>query len=1011
MISPFEKATKITNSTGCIVFGTYSVKATINGKKQSAILLLSDLGIDIREYPTGYLLQTGKWVLIQGICKVEKTIKLTFMENNNIVFDLSKASTSIISMIVDIVQRVLIPSEYNKLDLHSFLKEFQKTKEFKEFKKIKNIKEIKEIYYSYHNKINASCNNNENSKENIFETSGKMNKITESPEKVKENQENEEDEINYLKKFDLTVEPTSISILARMKMLSLCYINAVINEHNFLKAQKVLTHSQHSVNMNIFNDLENFAPAFINSLPLMKNIEELSIPDIKGFDTFALLAHLFEEKNYLKKLSVSGQHRDNFDTFVRSIYLNKNHTLVALDFQNTKLTISDIDTLAECVLNSNINSLGFHNAVRKDSIGYIFTSFLRTDICNNLYSLNLDRTIGLNLSVLFQAARNLHSLSLAQCDLEISTVFEEIAKNNILKLCFFNISGNLCFKEIDQSLSFPPFLNTIKADDISWNDNCFTSFLRFVFNNLSLNVNHQFCQYSQINDNLNIETVNLSLARAVATKEEFIKVFDLFYEYTNQCEIHFGSLNWDGNPLSEKLFEMLIQSNNLSSLSLNECFSYKRDNKDTIEQNVILLSNLISNSQTLKFLSLRGNKNNYLGNKIGPILDACIGHHSLEILDISYSKSGTEFLSKIHSLVKDVTPLKILAFDKLFPEDGKKYKDFLSDIRFTQTITKVSFPIADLKYLKENNQIDQKTFDQFTKLFCIIDKSKISRHSYFDKPSQLFRYFPHDVFPFPDYFEKSDIKNLKIINFNIPMRKSTQIQNMNIISHHISISQTHTLPYNTIPSDFQTNTLQNLSTQNSSSFIHSTNLSSNDIVHSTNVLNSNVRSNFQNTPKSLKGSTTLYNNLENDGIKLRSVEIGKPEKTLRNNQKSESPRAPKSPIQTKYLSQRNLNIEDDLKMLAVYSPRKQADTQVIRGNSNQTKIKPNLFKSVNQRRTPMNSKILDLEQKERMTQLLNEFETHDISFPNFDNNEYHTNAFDKFNKELSIDKLFAQIKK
>ena len=381
---------------------------------------------------------------------------------------------------------------------------------------------------------------------------------------------------------------------------------------------------------------------------------------------YQCLASYLPELSSLKYLEITGPRDDGFDSFHHAII---NSSLLGISYSESDLSKLDLNLIHESVLNADIHCIEFHNAVSKEVSVDFYTEFLNPEMRRHIWSLNLDRTINIDISQLTDNFDRLCSLSLANCGIDISLVLSFIHKNHLNYLTYLNLSGNMCNQHFDtDSIHLPSSLTHIMVNEVSWAEKSLIKFFTVV---LRLNVN-----YTPL-------LLSLSIANAITLPNQWPLLFSFMkqqakrpkpigttpsLEISEICErqknLCIKKLIWDGNPVDKHFFDFLNQNKNLETLSLNNCFN------ETLEDPITLLTKFIQSNDTITHLSVAGSKNAYIGHKISSVLQSCKGKHNLLVLDVSFSKCGSNYLQYFLPLFEEGNnSLQTVILDGIFPDN------------------------------------------------------------------------------------------------------------------------------------------------------------------------------------------------------------------------------------------------------------------------------------------------------------------------------------------------------
>jgi hypothetical protein len=201
--------------------------------------------------------------------------------------------------------------------------------------------------------------------------------------------------------------------------------------------------------------------------------------------------------------------------------------------------------------NQSYRAFGFHNAITATAFPYFLNAFLSS---RPLTILNLDFCEGIELQLLFPHIQEIPMLSLANCDLDIADVFEQLSEFPFKKLRILILTGNVCRRKIVSAIVAPEFLFSVIVNRVVWADGALFSFFCLV----------QRCFHLGL---------RLSISNFQASESEITAIFSLFGAIDTTPLV---SLDWSGNPLSPAFFRFLRRSPHLESLSLSDCFSSTR---------------------------------------------------------------------------------------------------------------------------------------------------------------------------------------------------------------------------------------------------------------------------------------------------------------------------------------------------------------------------------------------------------------------------------------------------
>lgn len=510
--------------------------------------------------------------------------------------------------------------------------------------------------------------------------------------------------------------------------------------------KKILIYMQPNVLLSEYKYPKEVIKPLLNVLPFSPNIQYLEIPKMEGIDTYELI-HPFIKNNFsLKHLFIEGEKTKYFPEFISLLEHNTDSKLNGHSFKKTNMGRTELDLLYKYCVKKKIQSLGFHKAIKDESMDYFYNTFLMPELFDSLYILNLSNNTNIDVRKLLPKLRQVSYLSLNNCRLEICDVLSYAS--NMTQIKCIDLSQNNCNstfnKTLFSTLRFSPSFDTLIIDDVSFKSNCIIPFFSFIFSRFE-------------------HGLRLSVASLITTDEIWTQLFDFLSTTTFRSLV---SLVWDKNRLNPKLFAFLLKNSFFENLSLNSCFS--SSSSDMIRQ----LGMFVQSSNALRSLSIRGNDENYLGSSLNSLLKMIFVSKSLKFLDISYSKCGDSGLKNILDFIS-LANLKIerLVFDDSMPSKSENMIALLQKAAKIKERTLISFPENDVSSLVQKKLIDKNQSGSLRKGLIIsqdllnnnkedynsniTNSSSIKTNSevyetesFFLRPFNIYRYFDERKFPY-----------------------------------------------------------------------------------------------------------------------------------------------------------------------------------------------------------------------------------------------------------------------
>lgn len=502
--------------------------------------------------------------------------------------------------------------------------------------------------------------------------------------------------------------------------------------------KKILVYMQPTVDLSNYKSIGEIISPFLNVLPFSPNIQKLEIPKIPNVDTYDIIRTFIKNRFFLKHLSIEGEKTRFFSEFLSLLKHNQYSKLNGHSFTNTKMERNELDLLYKYCTEEKIQSLGFHQAIQKESFDYFITSFLKPELFDTLYILNLSGNPKIEICKLLPKLRQISYLSLSDCQCEICDVLNYVSNMNRIKC--IDLSHNKCSSTFNKTqsstLRFPPSFDTLIIDNVSFASVCIIPFFNFIFSRFE-------------------HGLKLSISSLITTGEVWSQFFDFLSTSSFRSLV---SLNWDKNPLNLKLFTFLLKNPFFESLSLNSCFSSSASLSDSLNS----FGTFIQSSTALKYLYVRGDESKYLGSSLNSLLKMITNSKSLKFIDISYSKSGDSGIQNIlNFILQPRLSVDKIVFDDTMPSTKDSLFSLLRKAAKLKEKILISFPENDVNRLLQSNKATKDEINSLRADFVISKNSQemdSDIESYFSQPYNVYRHFDEEKFPF--YITQDEINRL-----------------------------------------------------------------------------------------------------------------------------------------------------------------------------------------------------------------------------------------------------------
>lgn len=559
---------------------------------------------------------------------------------------------------------------------------------------------------------------------------------------------NELEKLNFSRFNAYPVLPTPFSIRKRFSMM-----------------KKETDIDQYDESETIFDDLlkigsdvldlskfPKLTKLILEILPMFNFIKYLIIPKSEDYQVYQQLDTVLPNCRFLRHIKVSNKADTHFSRFLTTI-INSTSNISSLSFgPGTSLTIEDLKLIRSKIVNSRIHSLELNNSLEDqvNELGSDFYSLFDGQLGTQLWSLNMRETKKIDFDILLPKLRFITSLSFANCDIEIDKFFVAICENDMQNLTYLNLDKNDCAEKIPKTLKFPSSLTHISVNDVSWKKNSLVTFFQFFMKQK--------------------DEIHLSIARAKSYDEQWIALFE--YLSTSKCS-NFHTFIWDRNQIQDSLINFLKQNKKISYLSMSGCFS----NSEPSDKKSLILSmfEYIKEAPNLKTLVIEGTNENFLGEKFPVIIDACLLHPSLSVLDLAYSRCGNVGIAYLIPLIKrGKLNIQVLNIEGAYvqEQDENVCIKLFKELTESASDVFVSFPQKENEQIFEHRLLKQK--QKFQLLFrtknTLLSNDENENESENDKYAyKKFKNTPFYLYPlnhyspeifFPIFFEESEHKKL-----------------------------------------------------------------------------------------------------------------------------------------------------------------------------------------------------------------------------------------------------------
>jgi len=525
-------------------------------------------------------------------------------------------------------------------------------------------------------------------------------------------------ECGFSNSFGNSPPPTPISIMSRLREKAK-FNNERISASFLRNFEEILVFCRSHVYIGDFIESSASLQMFSELLPMCNSIKSLTIPVSKITPSnIDVIMSLFKS-NHLEHASFEGSIAKNpsLVSMIKSKLLPKS---VGVSFINSELSSTNLPDIVDLVTEKELYCLNFSNAFHSSMKSKIYSDLFGKSIGSMLIVLSLDNTTDINLKSLFESIPAIRHLSLSNCGLELSSVFQHISKSNLLELSSINLSKNKFSFPIDTNYNLNIPLVSMILNEVFWNEETMVAFFTWFFMRSS-------CEN------------RLSVSNANASRKEWEKLFLLIQ---NTSFKSMNSLIWSGNPVVSIFFRFLIQNVNLYYLDLSGCLNENEKEKITS------LSLFLSSAKSLHSFVFRGNQTSYLGKSIVQVLKSIEENQIMEFLDLSNNKCGSHGLAYIKTFISNIKGMKSVVIDGTFPDSTGVFLSLYRYICQSKCTIAVSYPHEDICHLTKSRLLSMDELNEIKNgLMILPDQQCQYLKSPFDIPCYIHMEEGHSLFP------------------------------------------------------------------------------------------------------------------------------------------------------------------------------------------------------------------------------------------------------------------------
>lgn len=525
------------------------------------------------------------------------------------------------------------------------------------------------------------------------------------------------------------INPNSLGVVA--KFLGICYKTGHQKLNNsFQLLRKYLSHHETIFNFST-SDLNQFIQPLIQCLSQVTFCESLILPKLDKSATTKLFLFLSETSlPYLKHILIKSQIPEDFRSHVTKLCQKADIALSGITFLDCQLNENDLTNIHQLIISKGMKSLALQNSLFTVKPNFLYKSFFTAELSSNLMMLNFDRTLKLDLVQLFECVPQLYSLSLANCELDIITVFQSLHTKPLENLMLLNLSNNKCTLSFD-TIEFPKNLCRLDINDVTFDSTILSRFF-------SVFVTKKWAQ-----------GMKLSISKIKTDDNGWTKLYQCMHDLKSST---LTGLTWIGNDIDhDSFYHFLKQCKCLEYLDMSKTFTSQ--SYDAIHK----FSEVLPQLPLLKTLILIGNEKNQMKSSIEPIILALEQNSMLRVLDIRNNLIGPNIFHYISTLIQHNSTLHTINLDGSVINNLDPYYELIKIVSNRSVPFYMSYPASDVDRLLESSMIEKKDklglITSLQKLSCFAMESNSKTPTSLDEPFEVYK-LQNNSFTFPLYVDE-----------------------------------------------------------------------------------------------------------------------------------------------------------------------------------------------------------------------------------------------------------------
>jgi len=432
--------------------------------------------------------------------------------------------------------------------------------------------------------------------------------------------------------------------------------------------------------------IKTISEPVLYSLAVCSHFKTLLFPNNPEFDSFGQLYQVYQHKFYIPHIIFDSPLNASFEKLFTEIPKWTDFNTKSFTFSRSNFNDKQLKILLNAAVQKPFVSLSFSDAIPDKVRGFFYNEFLCQDLLSKIKYIGLDYSTGLDLINILPRFTNLRSISISNCEFDLSLFLSVFSTNKFPYIEQLNLSYNTAHGSLDDysEFKFPKTLRVLDITGVDWNENTLESFIKIL-------------SHSEWDNGIELRMGKIRNADISNSACEFLKLHPIK---------NLVSLSWSSNSFTRGLLDFLSTCNKLSTLYFNNCFS---------SNNISLLADFCRTILTIASLTqlyIRGNQQNQIGGQASVLFETIGSHPNLKTLDVSGNVIGADCFNSISDMLIRNHSIINISFDDSGIETHQPIQDLVSSLESRPTALYISWPIHTMSELLGKEKVDKKVLQQ-----------------------------------------------------------------------------------------------------------------------------------------------------------------------------------------------------------------------------------------------------------------------------------------------------------